>query len=86
MSRWYVLYMRTTIRINDDVLRAAKKAAVERDISLTKLIEEALREKLEYRAEPVKSRRVRLITFSGNGLQPGVDLDDSASLIEIMES
>ena len=86
MSRWYVLYMRTTIRINDDVLRAAKKAAVERDISLTKLIEEALREKLEYRAEPVKNRRVRLTTFSGNGLQPGVDLDDSASLIEIMES
>ena len=86
MSRWYVLYMRTTIRINDDVLRAAKKAAVERDISLTKLIEEALREKLEYRSEPVKNRRVRLTTFSGNGLQPGVDLDDSASLIEIMES
>ena len=86
MSHWYVLYMRTTIRINDDVLRAAKKAAVDRDISLTKLIEEALREKLEYRAEPVKNRRVRLAAFNGNGLQPGVDLDDSASLIELMES
>ena len=27
---------------------------------------------------------VKLITVSGNGLQPGVDLDDSAELLELM--
>jgi hypothetical protein len=26
-----------------------------------------------------------LLTVSGNGLQPGVDLDDSAALLDLME-
>lgn len=29
--------------------------------------------------------RIPLPTFRGGGLQPGVDLDDSASLLELME-
>ena len=28
---------------------------------------------------------VKLITVSGKGLQPGVDLDDSAALLDLME-
>jgi hypothetical protein len=31
-------------------------------------------------------RRSELPTFSGQGLRPGVDLDDSAALLELMES
>lgn len=31
-------------------------------------------------------KRVQLPTFGGQGLLPGVDLDDSASLLELMES
>jgi hypothetical protein len=27
----------------------------------------------------------RLVTFKGDGLQPGVDLDDNASLLDLME-
>lgn len=77
--------MRTTVRLPDAILKTAKKAALERNISLTKLIEEALQEKL-YNLHPVNSKHsVNLVTFKGNGLQPGVDLDDSAALLEIME-
>jgi len=77
--------VRTTVRLNDVVLNAAKRAALERNISLTKLIEEALQEKL-YNQYPVnKKHAVNLVTFKGKGLQPGVDLDDSAALLEIME-
>jgi len=39
--------MRTTLNIDDDLLQAAKIAAVRRRTTLTALLEEALREKLE---------------------------------------
>jgi hypothetical protein len=31
-------------------------------------------------------RRIELPTFRGHGLRPGVDLDNSAALLELMES
>ncbi len=77
--------MRTTIRLDDNLLKDAKKAALESNMSLTSLIEVALKEKL-YRQEqlgPLKP--VKLKTFKGAGLQPGVDLDDTRSLLDIME-
>lgn len=78
---------RTTIRLPDDLLREAKMRAAERDISLTALVEEALREALS-RSEKEESRRkpVSLTTAGGTGVQPGVDLDDTASLLDLMES
>ena len=30
--------------------------------------------------------KVHLITFSGKGMLPGVDIDDSAALLDLMES
>ena len=77
--------MRTTIRIDDDVLRGAKKLAFETDRTLTAVIEDALREVLVRRSQSAKRRPVRLPTFGGEGLQPGVDLDDSAALLDLME-
>ena len=54
---------------------------------LTRLLEGALRESLA-RARRVagKSEPVRLVTVRGRGTLPGVDLDDSAALLEVMES
>jgi hypothetical protein len=76
--------MRTTIRLDDELLTRAKQAALERGTTLTAVIEDALRRALMPSTE---SRRddVVLPTFRGNGLQPGVDLDDSASLLDLME-
>ena len=76
--------MRTTIRIDDDLLAAAKRRAVESGTTLTQVIEDAIREALARR--PVQgSERVRLTTFGEGGLQPGVDLDDSAGLRSVMD-
>jgi hypothetical protein len=76
--------MRTTIRLDDDLLARAKRAAVERGTTLTALIEDALRRALA--PETVeRRRRVSLPTFRGDGLQPGVDLDDTASLLDLMD-
>ena len=77
--------MRTTIRIDDNLLTLAKKAALDNKSTLTAIIEDALREKLFRKESKSYSNKVRIITFKGNGLLPRVDLDDSASLLELME-
>ena len=78
--------MRTTIRLNDTLLKRAKKAALDRNVSLTRLIEEALREKLAPQNRNQRSRSVRLVVFEGKGLRAGVDLDDSASLLDALDA
>lgn len=77
--------MRTTLRLDDALLADAKRYALERGTTLTAVFEEALREKLA-RTTPRKKTRIRLSTFSGRGVQPGVDLHDSAALLDLMES
>ena len=79
--------MRTTIRLDDHLLREAKGLALRSGRTLTKVIEDALREALARGSEaPTNTAdRVSLPTFTGDGLLPGVDLDDSAGLIDLME-
>ncbi|HEX5079046.1 MAG TPA: DUF6364 family protein [Geminicoccaceae bacterium] len=77
--------MRTTIRLDENLLREAKAYAAATDRTLTRLVEDALREALARRdARPVR-RRVRLRTFKGCGLQPGVNLDSNAALRDLMD-
>jgi hypothetical protein len=78
--------MRTTVRLNEHLLAEAKKHAAESGTTLTSLLEESLREKLARRTTRVRSKPVRLKTVNGGGLLPGVDLDDSAALLEVMEA
>ena len=77
--------MRTTIHLPDDLLVQAKKLALESDTTLTALIEEALRERLAKRRKKRQLQPAKLTTYGTAGLQPGVDLDDSAALIDLME-
>ena len=77
--------MRTTIRINDNVLNDAKKLAVSSNTTLSALIETALKEMLFRRQKKGAKKKTKLITFKGRGLKHGVDLDDSASLVDLME-
>ena len=76
--------MRTTIRIDDQLLREARQLANRTGRTLTAVFEDALRETLS-RQRRRGTREVELPTFRGNGLRPGVDLDDSAALIELMD-
>lgn len=75
--------MRTTIRLDDALLRRAKAAAAMSGRSLNDLIADALRASLATR--PARGRVAELPVFSGNGLQPGVDLDDNAALLDLMD-
>lgn len=74
------------MRLDDDLLADAKTAAAKSGRTLTRVIEDALREALARgTANPSSRSPVALPTFPGRGLQPGVDLDSTASLLELMD-
>ena len=77
--------MRTTVRLDPALVREVKKIAAEERRSLTSMIDESLRESLARRRESPKKAPARLPTFRGGGVLPGIDLDDSAALLERME-
>jgi hypothetical protein len=77
--------MRTTINLPDDLLARLKKLAAKSGTTMTALIHDALREALARRRRRPRTHRVELTTFGTGGLQPGVDLDDSAALLDLTE-
>ena len=80
------LCMRTTVRIKDDLLKQAKKRATEEGRTLTSLIEDGLTLVL---SQPKASRHERVVlpvSKASGGVLPGVDLNRSADLEEIMSA
>ena len=75
--------MRTTIDVDDALLKAVKIRAAKEHRTLKVTFEQALR---EYLASPCDATTDALAipTFRGNGVQPGVDLTDNAALQSIM--
>ena len=82
-----LLCMRTTVDLDDHLLREAKLVARQNGVTLTSFIEDALRERLARRGAVKRGERgwVRLPTNGGEGLHPGIDLDDSSALLDIMD-
>jgi hypothetical protein len=77
--------MRTTITLPDHLFAQARRRAAETGRSLTAFIADAVRESLARRTQAREERPVRLTTFRGSGLRPGVDLDDSAALQDLID-
>lgn len=73
----------TTVRLDDQLLRAAKRRAAESGRTLTALIEEGLRVILARPVEPERHRLPQLPRSGRDGLFPGVDLDDTARLNDV---
>jgi len=85
MSEATLSRMRTTVRMEDDLLRRAKEIATRRETTLTAILEEALREWLDRQKRGRRRPRVDLpVSSSRGGLLPGVDLDDTADLLDRM--
>jgi len=78
--------MRTTINLPDDLILQAKKAALETDTTLTEIIANAVREALARREKKTRQKDLRLVTYGKGGVAPGVDLDDSSSLLDLMDA
>jgi hypothetical protein len=79
--------MRTTVRLDEALLEQAKRVAASRSETLTALIEQGLRLVLAQSEAPRRRKSIVLpICQAGGGTLPGVDLDDTASLLDVMES
>ncbi|MCK4842179.1 MAG: ribbon-helix-helix protein, CopG family [Methylococcales bacterium] len=76
--------MRTTITIDDSLYLELKQLAAETHKTFTKVVEDALRNSLEMKKSKNKNT-ISLLTAGEGGLVHGIDLDDSASLNDIME-
>jgi hypothetical protein len=77
--------MRTTIRLDDALLREAKTRAAQTGRTLTAVIEDALRASLQRSSERPERPIPVFEPVRHAGLQPGVDLSDSAALLDLME-
>ncbi len=76
--------MRTTLNLDDDLMRAIKRYAAESGKTVTALVEAALRELLAQSKRRAHSHRLEWVVVPG-GAQPGVDLTDRDALIDRME-
>jgi hypothetical protein len=77
--------MRTTVRLDDDLLRQAKALVARTGRTLTAVIEDGLREALARHRRREERPLVALPTVKGKGLRSGVDLDDTAGLRDMLD-
>ncbi|MBN2295597.1 MAG: type II toxin-antitoxin system VapB family antitoxin [Pirellulales bacterium] len=79
--------MRTTIRLDDQLLADAKMLAAKSGKTLNAVIEDSLRAALARQAKEKGGghKTVKLPRMSGEGLRPGVSLDSNADLFDLME-
>jgi hypothetical protein len=78
--------MRTTIRINDDLLKRAKKRAAEEGRTLTSLVEDGLVLVLA-KAKAGRRKRIELpVSKATGGVLPGIDLNRASDLEEAMNA
>jgi len=78
--------MRTTVRLDDDLVAEAKMFAVRQRRTLTSVIEEALRRLLQQSADSAEGGGDLPVSRRPGWVLPGVDLDDSAALHDVMDS
>jgi hypothetical protein len=77
---------RTTIRLDDLLLDRAKREAARRGETVTSLVEMGLRLVLAQAKGNAGRPKVALpVSGTTGGTLPGVDLNDSAALLDIME-
>lgn len=75
--------MRTTVKIDDRLLVEAKTRAAQSGRTLNEVVEDALREAFARRSGP--GQPADLPVFRSTRLMPGVDLDDGAALLDLMD-
>ncbi|MCC5953175.1 MAG: antitoxin [Acidimicrobiia bacterium] len=75
--------MRTTVAIDDHLLERAKERARERNLTLGRLIEDALRRELASGESRPTGPTVPV--FKGTGARPGVDLSSYRSIAEALD-
>lgn len=68
--------MRTTVRLDEALLSDVKGYAARHHLTLTSVIEDALRRLLNEEQRATESAPVDVLVFTGSGTRPGVDISD----------
>jgi hypothetical protein len=76
--------MRTTLTIDSEVLAEFKRRSAETHQTLSRLIEDALREHLSRGRDLAATKPVEFPIIGGHGVAPGVDLFSSSGLAEYL--
>ena len=77
--------MRTTLHLNEVLMKRARSFALKQQRTLTSILEESLRRLLDQYKESPAKKISSLCTVKG-ALRPGIDLNDSAALLDVMET
>lgn len=81
-----VICVRTTLILPDALYREVKSTVAASGETMTSFVEEALRDALRRRISDAPARVDFVVVPTGSGgLQPGVELDDGAALLDAME-
>ena len=77
--------MRTTVDLPEDLIQEAKLRAARRRVSVSAVIEDALR--ASFARDVAAATNIAKLTTDpgGRGLRPGVNLDDNASVRDLMD-
>ena len=75
--------MRTTVDINDELLRTAKQRAADEQATLRDVFDRALRQYLTQTSP--KKFKLRWKAHKGGRRQPGVVLEDRSALFDLMD-
>jgi Ribbon-helix-helix protein, copG family len=76
--------MRTTVRLDEDLLAAAKQRAAAEHTTLTALIEDSLRRTLALRPA-TQEQHLEICQLGDATTLAGVDLDDASALRDLMD-
>jgi hypothetical protein len=78
--------MRTTLSIDQTVLREAKSLAARSGATLSAFVETAVREKLRKGNDlSAHNRRPMLVFPKTGGMMPGVDINNNTQMAELMD-
>jgi hypothetical protein len=82
MRACYLRLVRTTISLPDALFERAKKVARTEGVTLSQLVEGALRDRLLTAAPAEKIRPFRLVTFGSGGTRPGVSFEGLKQFVD----
>jgi hypothetical protein len=74
--------MKARITLDDELAKDLRRRANEAGLTISAFVERTLRDALSRHLPSDGQRPFRLVTVTGKGLQPGVDLDRGAKLTE----
>ena len=74
---------RTTLALDDNLFRDLKARAAREGIPLGRLVNDLLHQAQARAPRPV--RRVKWLTFRGQGVRPGVDINNRRSLYDVLD-